>query len=462
MLATPSSVGFASAIFAMKAGTERACVRLGRVNCRWNRNAMKYKENHYVPIWYQERFLPNVGERKFHYLDLAPDRFRDPRGIVRTKTALRRWGAASCFKETDLYTIKYGRYESTEIEQFFFGKVDEEGRESVEFFSHYQSFDDIRGGVNLEKMFYSLLRYMSIQKFRTPKGLRYLAALVRAIDKNRLLIDMQRLQDLHCATWTECIWALVSADKTQSKFIISDHPVTLYNRDVFPESAYSRQYTDPDFRMNGTHTYIPLSPARMLILTNLSWARNPYGNAQTPRPNPRLFGTAMFNFTDIQTGRQLDDIEVKQVNYITKRRALRYIAAAQEDWLYPERDLLTTHWRKLDDRYLFMPDPRDLHLGGEVMIGYRDGRSAAFDEYGRRPWQADYKKSDQGGREERALYGFQGEFARLFGPRRRGQSESFGVRKKDVDSDDFHKYHLDLEKKYHPPRLLPRRDARAH
>jgi hypothetical protein len=346
----------------------------------------------------------------------------------------------------------------------FFGKVDKEGREAVDFFSRYQSFDDLRGGVNLDKVFHSLLNYMSIQKFRTPKGLRYLAAFLRATDKNRLLLEMQRLQNLHCAIWTECVWALVSADETQTKFIISDHPVTVYNRDVFPDSAYARQHSDPDFRMNGTHTYFPLSPTRMLILTNLSWARNPYGNAQKLRPNPRLFRMAMFNFTGIHTGRQLEEIEVKQINYITKRRALRYVAAAQEDWLYPERDLPTTHWRKLDDRYLFMPDPRDLHLGGEVVIGYRDGSSAAFDEYGRRPWQADYNKSDQGPdeKEERTLYGFKGEFARLFGPKRRGQSEHRGGRRREVDSDDFHRYHLDLEKKYRPAGLRPRWSARAH
>ena len=423
---------------------------------------MKYKENHYVPVWYQERFLPAEGERKFRYLDLTPDQFRDPRGILRTRKALHHWGAVSCFKETDLYTVKYGRYESTEIEQFFFGKVDVEGRKAVDFLSRYQSFDDFRGDVNPEKVFNSLLNYMSIQKFRTPKGLRYLAIIARANDKNRLLIEMQRLQNLHCAIWTECVWALVSADETQTKFIISDHPVTVYNREVFPDSAYARQHTDPDFRMNGTHTYFPLSPTRMLILTHLSWARNPYGNAQRPRPNPVPFRTAMFNFTAIQTGRQLEEIEVRQINYITKRRALRYVAAAQEEWLYPDRDLPTTHWRKLDDRYLFMPDPRELHLGGEIMIGYEDGRSAAFDEFGRRPWQSDYKKSDQGNENERTLDGFKGEFARLFGPMRRGRSESFGGRIKEIDSDDFHQYHLDLENKYRPTGRRPRRDARAH
>lgn len=383
---------------------------------------MKYKENHYVPVWYQERFLPSEGERKFRYLDLSPEQFRDANGIVRTKTALRRWGAVSCFKETDLYTVKYGRYKSTEIEQFFFGKVDEDGREAVDFFSRYQSFNDFRGDVSPDNVFHSLLRYMSVQKFRTPKGLRYLSALLHVSDKNSLLMQMQHLQNMHCAIWTESVWALVNADDTRTKFIISDHPVTVYNHDVFPDSDYVKKYTDPDFRMSGTHTFFPLSPTRMLILTNLSWARNPYGNARKPRPNPALFRTAMFNFTEIQSGRQLDDIEVKQINYITKRRALRYVAAAQEDWLYPERDLPTTHWRKLDDRYLFMPDPRCLYLGGEILMGFKGGGATAFDEYGRRPWQKDYRRSVDA-TESRTLDAFQGEYARLFGPKRRGASE---------------------------------------
>ena len=57
----------------------------------------------------------------------------------------------------------------------------------------------------------------------------------------------------------------------------------------------------------------------------------------------------------------------------TKRRAARYIAAAAPEWLYPEKQLRSTHWPKLGDGLLFMPEPRDLVMGGEVMIGYRAG-----------------------------------------------------------------------------------------
>ena len=422
---------------------------------------MKYKENHYVPRWYQERFLPTTDERKFRYLDLAPEQFRDPNGIPRTKTALRRWGAASCFKETDLYTTKYGQYESTDIEQFFFGKVDEDGRQAVEFFSKYNSFNDFSGDLSTDKVFNALLNYMSIQKFRTPKGLCYLSSLVRQTDKNRLLFELQHLQNLHCALWTECVWSIASADNTETEFIVTDHPVTVYNREIFPDSEYARTHTDPDIRMNGTHTFFPLSPTRILILTNLSWARNPYGGAKKLRPNPQMFRSAMFNFTDVQTGRQLEEVEVNQINFIMKRRAHRYIAAANEEWRYPERKIPSDHWRKLDDRYLLMPDPRCLHLGGEIVIGYDNGRSEAYDEYGHRPWQKGYRKKLNGD-ESRTLYAFKGEFARLFGPKRRGMSDSLGGRKpNDTDSPDFHQYHLDQEKKNLPAGLKQRRDARS-
>jgi hypothetical protein len=168
----------------------------------------------------------------------------------------------------------------------------------------------------------------------------------------------------------------------------------------------------------------------------------------------------MFNFTAIQMGRELDETEINQINYIIKRRAARYIAAAEEEWLYPEQKVPTTHWRKLDDRYLFMPDPRALHLGGEILIGYEDGSAAAFDEYGRRPWQKDYKREiDQ--TESRTLYAFQGEYARLFGPKRRGVTEEFAGRMKDVDSPAFHKCHLELEEKNRPVGIRPRRDGRS-
>jgi hypothetical protein len=86
-----------------------------------------------------------------------------------------------------------------------------------------------------------------------------------------------------------------------------------------------------------------------------------------------------------------------------------------------------------------------------VTIGYQKGAVDHFDEYGRRPWQEDYRKEDREGSERRSFYRFQGEFARLNGPYRRGRGYEFG-HDHERDSDDFHEYHLSLEKRKKPKR----------
>ncbi len=147
-----------------------------------------------------------------------------------------------------------------------------------------------------------LLRYMSVQKLRTPKGLTNLASRTRSADKNELVMMIQNLQQLYCAIWTECVWSIADASNAETKFILSDHPVTVYNEGCFPTSIFCEGHNDPDIRMTGTHTIFPLSLDKILILTNLSWVRDPYGNPRKPRPNPNMFRGAMMKFTDIQIG----------------------------------------------------------------------------------------------------------------------------------------------------------------
>ena len=87
-----------------------------------------YRRNHYIPEWYQYRFLPTaLGEKKFYYLDLKPEAVVSS-GHRYQRRGVLRWGPRNCFCESDLYTTKFGELESTEIEQKFFGKVDSLGR----------------------------------------------------------------------------------------------------------------------------------------------------------------------------------------------------------------------------------------------------------------------------------------------------------------------------------------------
>jgi Protein of unknown function (DUF4238) len=403
----------------------------------------QFKHNHYVPEWYQKRFILD-GQGKYWYLDLKPEQVvRDGHKFTRRDLLL--WGPASCFAEHDLYTVKWGSQENVDIEKFFFGRVDSEGKSAVEFFADFK-FDH----PGQEEAYHGLMNYMSVQKIRTPKGLGWLSGLPEGRDRNMRLLLLQRIQNMYCAIWTECIWQIADATRSTTKFIISDHPVTVYNRGCFPGSAHCVGFNDADIRMAATHTYFPLSMEKILILTNLSWVRNPYQNEHKPRPNPRYFHDTIFKFTDIQTYRSLAEQEVREINYITKRRALRYIAAAERDWLYPERYLPSTHWNKFGNGLLLMPEPRDIHMGGEIIIGYEGGGAEAFSEYGHKPWQPGYKDDKRFAEEAKALQRFQAEWAVMQGPEYRGTSFQFHREHEGpyVTPDEFYQHDLERARRY--------------
>jgi hypothetical protein len=191
----------------------------------------EYRNNHYVPIWYQKRFLPPGQKNKeLYYLYLKPESFIDPRGVKHTKRNPRRWGPKYCFAEDDLYTAYFGSESSTEIEEIFFGQIDSKGKQGVEYFANFR-----HPSVNPEA-FHNLLMYMSTQKLRTPKGLGWLSEKAGTTNRDLVLHLMLELRQIHCAIWSECIWLIADASQSTTKFIISDHPVTVYNRKCGPRS----------------------------------------------------------------------------------------------------------------------------------------------------------------------------------------------------------------------------------
>lgn len=404
--------------------------------------AQGFRNNHYVPKWYQKRFIPPTArERKYFYLDVRPEHVtRD--GRTHTRDAVRRLGPISCFCETDLYTTRFGNWISTDIERLFFGRVDTEGRAAVEYWT------DFKHPSVEHDAFQQFIPYLSLQKLRTPKGLLQLSELVQVQDKNAVLIGMQKVRNLYGAVWAESVWSILDASQSPTKFIISDHPVTTYNRACFPGSPQCRWHRDPDVTYNASHTLFPLSLDKMLVMTNLPWARNPYGNPMKRRPNPDLLrNSGMFNFMNVQTGRVLTETEVMEINFVVKQRAFRYIAAGERDWLFPEEHMRMPMWDKLGNGYLFMPDPRSVGNTVETIIRYTSGRSEAYDPYGRQPGQHGYGQppSDD---DWNAHLAFQGEYARVFGPKRRGVTFEFGRLEPEEDAASFHAYHLGLEAKY--------------
>jgi hypothetical protein len=372
-----------------------------------------------------------MAEQKFRYLDLRPNQFADSKGIIRTKTALHRWGPTKCFQERDLYKTRFGPWESTEIEEKFFGRVDDRSPAAVEYFATFQ-----HPSAN-SRAFHAFLPFASIQKLRTPKGLIELAKLTGTWERNALLQEMQRLQRLYCAIWSECIWALVDAHNSETKFILSDHPITVYNRLCPPPTEWRPKTLFPDIRYVGSHTFIPLSIDRMLILTNLSWVRNPFQRPDKWRPNPNFLRNSFFHFLSIQTGRSLREDEVNTINYVVKSSAHRYIAAAKEEWLYPENKIKALAWNQLDRHFVLMPDPREVSFSAEIIFGYEKGPSDIYDEYGRRPDERGFKDEKLREKEWGTFAKFRSEYARLFGPGLRGAHHEFGEQQKEY-SKEYH------------------------
>src|SRR5690606_31817165 len=95
-------------------------------------------------------------------------------------------------------------------------------------------------------MFHAMLPYMSVQKLRTPKGLADLASKAGSSDKNALLYAIQRLKNMYCAIWTESVWSIADASNSKTKFILSDHPITVYNEGCFPGSVHCKGHNDPE------------------------------------------------------------------------------------------------------------------------------------------------------------------------------------------------------------------------
>jgi hypothetical protein len=386
----------------------------------------QFRHNHYVPISYQRRFmLP--GQKKYYRLDLKPQTVTQ-RGHIYTRREVHHWGPDSIFAEDDLYTTQWGQISNTDIEQFFFGKFDDAGPAAIDFFANFTHDAKMLS----EEKFQGFVRYLSVQKLRTPKGLAAFRATTQTGDKNETLMLLQQMQSIYCATWTDCVWQ-----------------IAVYNRACPPLSSYCDGANDPDIRLNATQTYFPLSLDKLIIFTNLNWVRDPYQNEVRVKPNPKLFRETMFSWLSIQLGRKLTEDEVLQINLITKKRAYRYIAAADKEWLYPERRVSTDHWKYLGDGWLLMPEPRVIHMGGEIVIGFKGGGATSFSEYGHNPWEKGYNDEKRERRESKALERFKAEWAMKHGPKFTAYDNEFGGRLRE-DSERMTAERKTIYERYHP------------
>lgn len=342
------------------------------------------KRNHYVPKWYQKRFLSR-GKKSFLCLDLHPETITLPSGKRHQMRSLFDWGPNRCFRLDDLYTVKLGVFSNDEIERRFFGPIDNEGKKAVEFYADFS----MRSGFG--EAFNALLPYMDAQRFRTPRGLDWLKSLPIVRDRNSALVAMQQVFQFHATMWTEGVWEIVKARKSPTKFLLTDQPVTFYNAKAFPMSANCRYPGDVGLDKIGTRTLFPLGLDSCLIITHVQLVRNPWENPRKPRVNARSYVPTMCDLSRTQFGRELEEDEVRRINLILKQRATRYVAAIDEEWLYPEKTASTKHWSKLDDEWFLLPHLYKVPFSGGIVTGNEDGSSWAMDEHGRTPDHPDYR-----------------------------------------------------------------------
>lgn len=302
-------------------------------------------------------------------------------------------GPGKCFAENHLYSSR--RFPTIDaLERFLFGPLDDFGAKGLKIIEDNSWEQHGTDCVTWTIEFFDAL------KLRTPKGLDWLfsqalqstelsdaiwsaAQSFQAAKREISLISLQRLRQINLTTWWEAVWEIVSSEDSKTKFIFSDHPVTVYNPEFFPLAPHMSYPNEPSILLRGTRTLIPLSLHSCLIITNLEYAREPGRKISAPRTNARYFGQPkLFDIRSIIRGRKLSSTEVAAINFIIKRRAKRYIAAANPEWLYPEKDMKTQHWSKLDSILLPNKDEVAFYHGGEFFWGNNKYFTGA-DEFGR-------------------------------------------------------------------------------
>jgi len=251
-----------------------------------------------------------------------------------------------------------------------------------------------------------LLLFLNAQRERTPRGIaqikQFLAKRGRIGPPNNLIMMyFQRRRQLNCTVWAEGMWEIFSAKESQTKFLLSDDPVTLYNCDCYPASQACTFPNDPDPFWCGTRMLYPLSPTSLLVITHNEHADDPRrSKARANRRNARSHDQAILSYTDIINERELSEEQVHQVNFVLKARATRYVASNSREDLYPERATGVPRWCDIDR--IFYTRFKSFRTKSTLMVSYEDGslmHSNAFGERDHVPgWfvrQQEAKKSKQ-------------------------------------------------------------------
>lgn len=142
--------------------------------------------------------------------------------------------------------------------------------------------------------FQDFFEYLDAQKLRTPKGLDWIKSRYPTLSQLQLMREMQGLRLMHCTMWTEGVREIVTAEESDVKFIVTDHPVTIYNAALPPTSPECSYPGDPLIELVGSQTVFALDANTCLILTHLENAQEPKASDLTaPRTHARYRGQSL-------------------------------------------------------------------------------------------------------------------------------------------------------------------------
>lgn len=337
--------------------------------------------NHYVPQWYQRRFMKD-GQHKYSLLDKTPDMLPSGKGFYNNEYHK---GVRECFQQEHLYTIDLFGNKSDVIERELFGDIDSKGFKGIDTIAIKEGWKTPGGNQRWQ----DFIEYMNAQKLRTIKGLdwikKYIGISNYSQDQSEVMSTLRTIRHLYCTMWSEAIWEVVSADNSKVKFIVSDNPVTFYNYQIPPGSDCNKYPDEPLLSMIGTQTIYPLALNKCLVLTHRQLAQEPESvDPLQDRINARFYDQdddrAIFNFMDIIHERSFSEKEVCALNYVIKVQSRRYVAAAKKDWLYPERNL--EDWKWEENLKMFLPSMNRIGISSGIFFGWKDGSVEGFTPYG--------------------------------------------------------------------------------
>ena len=356
--------------------------------------------HHFVPQWYQRHFLVD-GKGEFYVLDKSPlTAIRCPDGVVRKidrPRQVRRSGAGALFQQDDLYAVAFPGAPKDVLERALFGPIDDVGAAAHRLFSQWPKTSGVafrqwdalpKDSGNPADRMVGLLNFLDAQKGRTPKGLDQikLALAKRGFlipNNNVVMAYLQWRRQRNCTVWAEGVWEMFSAENSETKFLISDDPVVIYNMDCFPMSAACAYPHDPDPFWRGSRVLYPLSPNRLLVISHAEHFDEPSRTkARRERRNARAYDQTMINFMDIINDRELGADQVVQVNHIIKARASRFIASATKAHLFPEQAAGMLSWPKLDE--MFRPEHPSYRSQSKIVAKFNDGSVLHSNAYGER------------------------------------------------------------------------------